>query len=158
MQRGRTYHYKLLIVAYLYLVRHINLLIVLLAITDRACFASQVLSVASYLPENLVHLVDTKPSGFVDEEKCIDWKVKSAKCHNNLTTKSMHLLDARTSMPAKKRYTPYPMDVYIDGRAFVTINVCSHTDIAAHGPATARTEVGKISEEMIQGRLEEKTD
>lgn len=44
------------------------------------------------------------------------------------------------------------MLVYIDGRALVTTYVHSHTLIPAKGPEIERREVGKISEDMIQGR------
>jgi hypothetical protein len=37
------------------------------------------------------------------------------------------------------------------GRAFVTTKVHSQTDIAAKGPEMDRSEVGKISEEIIHG-------
>jgi hypothetical protein len=38
------------------------------------------------------------------------------------------------------------------GRAFVTTKVHNQTDIAAKGPEMDRSEVGKISEEIIHGR------
>jgi hypothetical protein len=39
----------------------------------------------------------------------------------------------------------------MDGNAFVTTNVHSHTLIPAHGPEMLRRLPGKISAEMIQG-------
>ena len=37
------------------------------------------------------------------------------------------------------------------GKAFVTTYVHSHTDIAAKGPEMDRSELGKISDDIIQG-------
>lgn len=53
---------------------------------------------------------------------------------------------------AKNTYTPHCMLVYICGRALVTTRVQIQTDAAAKGPEIDRKDVGKISEEMIQGR------
>ena len=44
------------------------------------------------------------------------------------------------------------MLVYMLGKALVTTYVHNHTDIAAKGPEIDRSELGKISAEIIHGR------
>jgi len=55
-------------------------------------------------------------------------------------------------MLAKKIYTPYPIELNIDGSALVTMNVHSHTLMPAQGPEMDLMLDGKISALMIHGR------
>lgn len=59
---------------------------------------------------------------------------------------------ALINIVAKNTYTPHAMLVYIWGKDFVTISVQIQTEAAANGPEMERSEEGKISAEMIQGK------